>query len=142
MYIRATAILPPQCSLFASGAAVFGTRQCLVASPPLLPADLANMLSRKKGPRKPSKSASSSFAGPSPAAGEDHQINLLDSGAVKRELDEGAIRVTFKSPSTGSRLRTLPRSVQRRLLAVCRLPKGLVCKRTTLSAMSRLYWVW
>ncbi|KAL3138044.1 hypothetical protein ABBQ38_005277 [Trebouxia sp. C0009 RCD-2024] len=50
------------------------------------------MLSRKKGPRKPSKSATSSFAGVSQAAGEDQQIHLLDSGAVKRELDEGSIR--------------------------------------------------
>lgn len=59
--------------------------------------DLAEaMLNRKKGPRKPSKSVSSSFAGSSEAAEEEHKINLLDSGAVKRELDEGAIRVKSK----------------------------------------------
>ena len=55
------------------------------------------MLSKKKGPRKPSKSVSSSFAGSSQAVDEEHKINLLDSGAVKRELDEGAIRVISKA---------------------------------------------
>lgn len=74
------------------------------------------MLTKKKGPRKPSKSVSSSFAGTSEAAEEEHKINLLDSGAVKRELDEGAIRVNSR-PS--SRQTKLPYCVQQVIVMPC-----------------------
>ena len=74
--------------------------------------DLADkMLSKKKGPRKPSKLVSSSFAGSSQAADEEQQINLLDSTAVKRELDEGAIRVTSKAFTKIQQIQLLPRCV-------------------------------
>jgi hypothetical protein len=49
---------------------------------------------------KPPKSASSSLAGKSDT--EKQKVNLLDSGAVKRELDEATIRVSFASFADGS----------------------------------------
>ncbi len=49
---------------------------------------------------KPSKSASSSLAGKSDP--EKQKVNLLDSGAVKRELDEATIRVSFLIFADGS----------------------------------------
>ena len=48
--------------------------------------------SKRKASKKPAKAAQSSLAG---SAIEPTQINLLDSGAVKRELDEAAARVSF-----------------------------------------------
>lgn len=107
--------------------------------------DLADtMLNKKKGPRKPSKSVSSSFAGSPEAAEEEHKINLLDSGAVKRELDEGAIRVNsqpfFKAQQGDVNCFTVYIR-QPCCLAVYRLLKELDCKKTTMSVMSRFCWV-
>lgn len=46
---------------------------------------------KKKGPRKPPKSIRASLE-PAQADAEPQQINLLDSAAVKRELDEATVR--------------------------------------------------
>ena len=51
---------------------------------------------KKKGPRKPPKSIRASLE-PAQADAEPQQINLLDSAAVKRELDEATARVSQSS---------------------------------------------
>lgn len=50
--------------------------------------------SKKKGSKKPPKATQTTLAG-SPDDKEPTQINLLDSGAVKRELDEAVARVSL-----------------------------------------------
>lgn len=47
---------------------------------------------KKKGLKKPPKNASSSLAGSAKQDSEPQKINVLDSAAVKRELDEASIR--------------------------------------------------
>ena len=49
---------------------------------------------KKKGLKKPPKNASSSLAGAAKQDSEPQKINVLDSAAVKRELDEASIRVS------------------------------------------------
>ena len=50
--------------------------------------------SKRKSSKKPLKATQTTLAG-SPPEKESNPVNLLDSGAVKRELDEATARVSL-----------------------------------------------
>ena len=91
--------------------------------------------SKKKGSKKPPKATQTTLAG-SVDDREPAQINLLDSGAVKRELDEAVARVSLPHEWLSNNAGTVTfTNVSECCCNCCRLQSKLGFRKTILSAM-------